>query len=436
VRRVSIEAGRPSLLLRRVVKSGDPAPWGQESGSVAADRRAPSVVPGVTGVWRWIWPGVIVWLVAVYLLVNLRLPRVLPAAANVYFAQPLAWLSLGNLAYLGWRFGLEERPAFARRVTAMAFLVGSLQVALFVFAGLALGFGASPYSHYPLALLGNLFFMGATLVGMEIGRAYLVVLLKRGSPVLAVACVALLFACFSIPLGRYTAATNPQSFFEFAGETLLPAISQNLLATFLALAGGPAASIAYRFVPELFEWLSPILPNLSWTVSAFVGTMAPALGLLFVQRQLQWGYFPGGQPESRDGQSANSWILVAVVTVSLLWFNTGLFGIRPNLVSGGSMSPALNPGDIVILRPVEPENIQVGDIIRVVQAGTPILHRVIEIRDGEGGRQFVTQGDANNVADQPVGEDQVDGRVVLVIPKIGWLAIGVRRALPWLNSSG
>jgi signal peptidase len=430
---------RPTnLLLRRAYRGGQPVPDGQGRGPgfVAGIAPAASSLSRAKSAWDWMGLGVLAWLVGVYLLVNLRLPHVLPAGANVYFGQPLAWLSLANLAYLGWRYGLGERPATDRRVIGMALLVGALQVALFVFAGLALGFGASPYSHYPLALMGNLFFMGTMLVGMEIGRAYLVVLLKRGSPVLAVAGVALLFACFSIPLGRYAATTDPPSFFEFAGETLLPAISQSLLATFLALAGGPAASIAYRIVPELFEWLSPILPNLSWTVSAFVGTMAPALGLLFVQRQLQWGYFPSGQRESREGESGNSWILVAVVTVSLLWFNTGLFGIRPNLVSGGSMSPALNPGDIVILRPVEPENIRVGDIIRVVQAGTPILHRVIEIRDGEGGRRFVTQGDANNVADEPVGEDQIDGRVVLVIPKIGWLAIGVRRALPWLNSSG
>ena len=379
------------------------------------------------------WLGVLFWLAGVYFLVNVRLPRVLPAGANVYLGQPLAWLSLGNLAYLSWRFGLKERPVFSRRLTAMAILVGLLQVALAILAGLALGFGRSPYSHHPLALLGNLFFMGTMLVGMEISRAYLVVLFKRGSPVLSVACVALLFACFSIPLGKYTSTIDPQSFFEFAGETLLPAVSQSLLATFLALAGGPAASIAYRIVPELFEWLSPILPNLGWTVSAFLGTMAPAVGLLFVQRQLQWGYFPSGRPQSQESPSGNSWILVAVVTVSMLWFNTGLFGIRPNLVSGASMSPALNPGDIVILRPVEPESIQVGDIIRVVQAGTPILHRVIEIRDEGGIREYVTQGDANNVPDRPVSADQIDGRVVLVIPKIGWLAIGVRRALPWLN---
>jgi signal peptidase len=388
-----------------------------------------SALPVVVGIWNWIWLGVLASLVGVYLLVNVWLPRTLSAGVNIYLAQPLVWLSLADMAYLGWRFGLGERPAFNRRLTSLAILAGLLQVALFALAGVALGFGRSPYSHHPLALLGNLFFVGSMLVGMEIARAYLAVLLKQGSPVLSVASVALLFACFSVPLGQYTSTIDPQAFFEFSGETLLPAISQSLLATFLALSGGPAASIGYRLVLELFEWLSPILPNLHWTIGAFVGTMAPAVGLLFIQRQLQ----PREQLQSREGRSSNSWIVVTVLAVSLLWFNTGLLGVRPNLVSGSSMAPALNPGDIVIVQPVEPESIQVGDIIRVVREDTPILHRVIEIRDEGGSREFTTQGDANNVPDQPVRADQIDGRVVLVIPKIGWLAIGVRRALPWLN---
>jgi signal peptidase len=400
---------------------GNPEPW---------------LLTGARGIWKWMWLGVLAWLAVVYLLVNIRLPRVLPAGASMYLGQPLAWLSLGNLAYLGWRFGLKQRPLSSRRMIAMAVQVGLLQVALLTFAGLAFGFGRSPYSHHPLALLGNLFFIGSMLVGMEIGRAYLVALFQQGNPVLAVASVALLFACFSIPLGKYTSTIDPAALFGFAGEVLLPAISQSLLATFLALAGGPAASIAYRIIPELFEWLSPILPDLSWTVSAFVGTMGPAAGLLFIHRQLPWGHLPDERSQSWGRPSSISWILVAAVSVSMLWFNTGLFGIRPNLVSGGSMAPALKPGDIVILRPVEPESIRIGDIVRVVRGGTPILHRVIEIR-GEGqSRVYVTQGDANNVADQPAREGEIDGRVVLVIPKIGWLAIGVRRALPWLNSSG
>jgi signal peptidase len=368
-------------------------------------------------------------LVGAYILVNVGLPRILPAGVNIYLAQPLVWLSLGDLGYLGWRFGLRQRPAFHRRLTAMALLVGLLQVALFVFAGLALGFGRSPYSHHLLALLGNIFFMGSMLVGVEIARAYLVVLFKRGSPLLSVAAVSLLFACVSIPLGRYTSTVDPRTFFEFSGETLLPAISQSLLATYLTLGGGPAASIGYRLVVELFEWVSPILPNLHWTAGAFLGTMAPAVGLLFIQRQLQ----PRDRARSKEGRSANSRIVMAVLAVSLLWFNTGLLGIRPNLVSGASMAPALNPGDIVILRPVDAETIQIGDIIRVVQAETPILHRVVEIRDEGGSREYITQGDANNVPDPPARADQIDGRVVLVIPKIGWLAIGVRRVLPWLN---
>jgi signal peptidase len=394
------------------------------------------LLPRSSGIWRWIWLGVLAWLLGVYLLVNVRLPRVLPAAANIYLAQPVAWLSLANLAFLAWRFGLRERPAFDRGLTSTALLAGLLQIALAGLAGLALGFGRSPYSHHPVALVGNLFFVGAMLAGTEVSRAYLVVLFKRGSSILSVASVALLFACLSIPWGRYASTIDSQSFFEFLGENLLPSLSMSLLATFLALFGGPAAPIAYRGILEGFEWLSPVLPNLPWTANAFLGTMAPALGLILVQKRLQGGDMPRGIAAADERRSRDSWIVVAFLSVSLLWFNAGLFGIRPNLVSGSSMVPALNAGDIVILRPVQPESIQVGDIVRVVHDGTPILHRVIEIRGEEGSREYVTQGDANNVPDRPAREEQIDGRVVLVVPKIGWLAIGVRRALPWLNSSG
>ena len=54
---------------------------------------------------------------------------------------------------------------------------------------------------------------------------------------------------------------------------------------------------------------------------------------------------------------------------------------------------------------------------------------MVEI-ENEGGRiYFVTQGDANNVLDPPLLGGQLEGKVILVVPKIGWLSIGVRRLI-------
>ena len=127
------------------------------------------------------------------------------------------------------------------------------------------------------------------------------------------------------------------------------------------------------------------------------------------------------------------WVLVGAMSVSLLWFNTGIFGVRPTLVSGVSMEPKLLAGDVVITREVLTESIEVGDVVRFKQGGVYILHRVIEVQESEGELTFITQGDANNVVDAPVPASQIEGKVILTIPKIGWVSIAVREVIGWFR---
>lgn len=381
------------------------------------------------GASSWLWLAVIIWLMGIYLLVNFRLPRVQTGSANIYLAQPITWSSLSILAYLGWRFGLQYRPRMKFRLVGMGILSGVFQIALFVIAGLLLGFGHSPYSHQFLHMLGNLFYLSTMLVAVEISRAYLVNIFSLGNRTLAVVTTSLLLACLSIPFAKYTSVVDAPSLFKFYGVTFLPAVSENLLASFLALLGGPAASIAYRAMLQAFEWLSPILPNVPWTVTAFLGTLAPAFGLIVIRNQVLPEMIVGREARPQDAQSSTAWVLVAGIAVTLLWFNTGLFGVRPTLVSGVSMSPALEPGDIVITRDVSPDDVEIDDIIRFQHGDSYIIHRVVDIEKASGTIYFITKGDANNVEDSPVVEGQLEGKVIVIVPKVGWLSIGVRRLI-------
>ena len=381
------------------------------------------------GTWDWFWLFVLIWLAAIYLLVNFRLPRVQSGSTNIYFAQPITWSSLAVLAYMGWRFGLSRRPPMNFYLVGMGMLSGVFQIALFVIAGLLLGFGHSPYSHQFLHTLGNLFYLCTMLIAVEISRAYLVGIFSRGSRTLAVVTTSLLFACLSIPFGKYTSVVDAPSLFKFYGVTFLPAFSEHLLASFLTLLGGPVAPFAYRAVLQAFEWLSPVLPNLPWTVTAFLGTMAPAFGLIVIRNQVLHELSNGGETKKREGQLSTGWVLVTGLAVALLWFNSGLFGIQPTLVSGVSMSPALEAGDVVVTRDVPVEDIEVGDIIRIRHHDSYIIHRVVDIEKESGRYYFITQGDANNVQDPPILEGQLEGKVILTVPKIGWLSIGVRRLI-------
>ena len=373
---------------------------------------------------HWAWLAVVGWAAAIFIMVNFWLPRALSASLNIYLVQPLLWSSLALLAFLAWRYSLRDRPTLSKPLVLMAILTGAFQVALFVMAGLFFGFGYSPYGHRPLVLLGNLVYVGSMLVGMEMSRAYLVTLFSRRSPILALALVSFLFSLMCIPVAQFGLLGSVPTAFRVSGETFLPTLSENLLASFLALVGGPVASIAYRATLQAFEWLSPILPNLEWTITAFFGTLAPALGLLVIRTLYLPEAVAEEEKQSSEGASPIAWMMVAVVGVGLLWFNTGLFGVRPTLISGASMQPALVVGDIAITRDVSPDDVEVGDIIRYQKGDIFILHRVVEVE--ESGPNFITRGDANNVNDDPVLPTQLAGKLVLVVPKIGWIPIGIR----------
>lgn len=74
------------------------------------------------------------------------------------------------------------------------------------------------------------------------------------------------------------------------------------------------------------------------------------------------------------------------------------------------------------------DTIKTGDIIQFREAeGITTVHRVVEIQEIEGKKVFITQGDANSEPDaKPVIPENVVGKAVLDIPKIGWAAIAVK----------
>ena len=109
----------------------------------------------------------------------------------------------------------------------------------------------------------------------------------------------------------------------------------------------------------------------------------------------------------------------------------GIWGYRPMLVLSGSMSPAIEAGDMIIAKTIKPRDIALGDVITYkINQDTLVTHRVIEIIDDKGKLMFKTKGDANNVDDQSlVAEDQIVGSLGMKIPYGGHLAEFVRKPI-------
>ena len=91
------------------------------------------------------------------------------------------------------------------------------------------------------------------------------------------------------------------------------------------------------------------------------------------------------------------------------------------------MEPAYERGDLAIVREsIDLFLLEEGDVIVFEQDGRPIVHRIIEIEETADGLTFTTQGDNVDRPDRPIDQDQVQGKVVFLIPEIGHLNLWLR----------
>ena len=90
-----------------------------------------------------------------------------------------------------------------------------------------------------------------------------------------------------------------------------------------------------------------------------------------------------------------------------------IFGYTFFEVATGSMTNTINIGDIVVVK--VNEAFKENDIIVYKEENSFITHRVIKI----DGQDLITRGDANNSEDKPIKSDQILGKVIYIIPKIG-----------------
>lgn len=356
-----------------------------------------------------------------------------------YIIPSICWSLLALITL--YTCGPEKiRLWFGKQLTIMATLIAALQIVALIFVSFFLGFGRSPYAFTPIAIIINITYFSSALFGLELSRAYLVKSCPKRKMIMGMGLIALFYTLVTTSPARFTSLGTPAEATKFLGSEFLPTLAQSLLATYLALLGGPTASIAYMGTLQAFEWLSPILPNPTWSIKAIIEVAIPTLGFIAINQTVspltlrRLGIISRTEPIIRSrkakGSSPLAWTTIAMIALIMVWGSTGLLGFQPNIIASGSMRPTLDVGDIAITVQIRPEAIQVGDVIQYWREGeqVPIIHRIIEIYKTRGTTYFVTKGDANNAPDDPITPTQTVGKLILTIPKLGWASIYIKTA--------
>jgi signal peptidase len=126
------------------------------------------------------------------------------------------------------------------------------------------------------------------------------------------------------------------------------------------------------------------------------------------------------------GLSAGLLAFVALIA-ALVIVVPAASGSTPYTILTTSMEPGMPPGTLIIVKPTDPQAIQIGDVVTYqVTSNEPavITHRVIQIIESstEGAeRRFVTQGDNNGSPDGEIKAVQIRGVVWYAVPWIGYV---------------
>lgn len=121
-------------------------------------------------------------------------------------------------------------------------------------------------------------------------------------------------------------------------------------------------------------------------------------------------------------------LVVLVVLCAVFLLGSRLLGYRAYNVISGSMEPTYSVGDLLYVKAVDVDTIEVGDPITFVLNDELAVttHRVVAV-DKEN-QCFYTKGETNNVVDPPVHFKNVIGVPKFSIPLLGHVSDFVQHA--------
>ncbi len=217
--------------------------------------------------------------------------------------------------------------------------------------------------------------------------------------------------------------------FIFLALYLMPALGNNLLATYLNRKTGFRPVIFYMLVMELYTYILPIFPNPNKYIASIINFCVP---MVLLYRQYTFFLKENDEDVPRQyNKKSIPWLIISlIITIFLVYFSSGYFRYHAIAVASGSMHPVIEKGDVVVIEKIENDDYSVlkkGDVIAFQYGDTIVVHRLINIVQDREEYFFYTKGDANNDADNfVVDETMIKGIVKYRVPFIGYPTV-------WLN---
>jgi len=258
-------------------------------------------------------------------------------------------------------------------------------------------------------------------------------IMKSGKSKVLIIIICLLFIFFDITNDiDYTNWLNNYSVFVFFAITLLPAIINNIVCTYIAKKVGYMPNILWLLIDGLYGVILPFVPNTGIYIGSIIKFLFPIViaynvYLFFVKRGKN---IPISDKKKKDYITIP---LLCVLIFVLVYLTSGYFRYYTIAIASGSMTPNIYKGDVVIIdKKLNYDDLKVGQVIAYKYNSVIIVHRLVQIENVNDEFYYYTQGDANNTIDNYIiYEDMIIGVVKFRIPYVGFPTIWLNEL--WIN---
>ena len=218
------------------------------------------------------------------------------------------------------------------------------------------------------------------------------------------------------------------SSFHLISIYVLPAITKNILLTYLTYNYGYKPSIFYRIIMEIPLFLIPIFPDFGNYLLSIIRLLFPALiyyktnNMLIKKEKLLIN--------SKNNRLVFNSILVIIMFI-IVYFTCGLFRYYAIAIGSKSMTPNINLGDVVIVEKIKQNNLNTlkeGDVLVYRHDDRTIVHRIVAISKYNNKFIVRTKGDHNVSNDgYDIASEDIIGKVNLKISYIGYPVVWIKQ---------
>ena len=312
---------------------------------------------------------------------------------------------------------------YHKEFSQTVFIISIIYFIIYYILGLIIGYSYNVYSTSFIGILRNIVVIVVPLLFREEVRSRFLFLNKKKFGIFFITLLFIVLELFSSTF--FTYSNNEELFINFF-SVFLPIVLENILLTYLAYIGIRSTVYAY-FIPMLISrYFIPITLDVDWFFALLFQLILVVVIFYVSFNEYLW---KEKRIYSYKTNKTNSVIYLfgVVLIVSFGLFVAGVFKYRPVAILTYSMEPIFTRGDAVIVEKLdddEKNKLKKGDIIQYQVDKTVVVHRIIKVKKEDNKKVYILKGDNNNAKDpKPVYMEQIMGKVLFSIPKVGYPSV-------------